>query len=87
MPPRGVFVEFAEDGTARAKFNNVLITLKTAQAREYVAEQYQPLSRPLAELAGLAIINTIDIADPADPDTIWGFVTKESFRFNGRYET
>jgi len=86
MPPRGIFVEFRDGDAVCARINNVELMLKADRCREYVAEQFQPppMAKTLTELAELAIIDTIDIADPSDPDTIWGFVTKESFKFNGR---
>jgi hypothetical protein len=51
-----------------------------------VAGEYQAAVpvEAIADLAKLAIINTIDVAEPDNPDTIWGFVTEKSFKYNGR---
>lgn len=90
MPNRGVFVgfnddgalRFNDDGTVKGRLPKCEVNLKVERCHYFVAEKYQGQVEPelLAVLAKAAIIGTIDVADPADPDTIWGFVTSDSFK-------
>lgn len=86
MINRGVFKGINADGTVCGQLPTKELALKPEFCYEYVAEQFlQPVdAQAIPELAKLAIINTIHVDEPDDPDTVWGFVTDASFKFNGQ---
>lgn len=85
MSNRGIYNGFNPDGTVCGRLPTRELALKVEHCREYVAEEYGEAVPPesITKLAELAIIKTIDVAEPDNPDTIWGFVTEASFKHNG----